>query len=89
MIYKATSSMIGAMIDNYRTEYYGEDIFSDEDYIAPVVYCEVCGCDIAEETADKKAYNYDGVKYCKECFKDRLFDEYAEDYEESVVDYDE
>ena len=81
--------MIGAMIDNYRTEHYGEDIFSDEDYIAPVVYCEVCGCDIAEETADKKAYNYDGVKYCKECFKDRLFDEYAEDYEESVVDYDE
>ncbi|MDD6564290.1 MAG: hypothetical protein PUF08_04340 [Clostridiales bacterium] len=83
MIYKSNSSLLSGAIDRYRTANYGEDMY--DYYIKPTLYCDVCGCNIERDTVDQKLYNYDGVGCCKECFKDKLFEDYAEDYEESVV----
>ena len=79
MFYKAASPNLGGLIDSYRVgswfsdDY--EDEFGDEDYMEPSVRCEACLCDI-----ESKVYEYDGVRYCEDCFKDRLFEDYAEEY---------
>lgn len=84
MPYRADSPSVGSLIDSYRVGSWFEDDydneFEDDDY-TETVYCDVCGCDIATETVDRKVYNYEGTKCCKECLKDKLFEEYAEDYE--------
>lgn len=74
MSYGSFDSGIGSVMDRYITGNYGEDDYEE----GPEYFCSDCGRQIYE---DEDAYSDDGRLFCEKCFKEWLFEHFAEDYQ--------
>lgn len=75
MIYRNNDYAVLAAMERGRTGNYGEDSY---DYTERTVYCCECGCDI-RDTRTEKAFSYGDAPLCEDCFREALFDEFADE----------